>query len=95
MHYAAFLSAEGHANAELACALGDIVGEQTVEADAGEEESQERKEAGQVGQEALLGERPFDLLGLCAHIEKGQVVVGGGYGAAHEFDERAGVRGGA
>src|ERR1700757_4990919 len=53
--------AEGDANADLASALGNCIGHDAVEANYGEQSSEETEDSGKTGDHALGGEGVVDL----------------------------------
>ncbi len=83
--------AEGHADADLAGAAGDVVGHDAVDADAGEDESEDAEPSGEGGEEALLRDAGFDLFGLGADVAEWKVLVDGLDGVA-ECGEDGGGR---
>src|SRR5205807_6451448 len=88
----AMVRAEGHANAELAGAASDFVGQQTVKADGGEHQREGGEETGEPGHEALLEENLVDLFSLGAHVAERQVVTSPQNDFADVFHQRSGVR---
>ena len=74
--------AEGHADADLAGAAGYVVGHDAVDADAGEDESEDAEEGGEGGEESLLRDGGFDLFGLGADVAERQILVDGLDGVA-------------
>ena len=64
-------SAEGHANADLVGTASYVVSHDAVDADAGEDESEDAEPAGEGGEQTLLRDAVFDLFGLGADVAEG------------------------
>ena len=69
------LSAEGHADADLAGLTGDGVCGDAVEADGGEEERERSKESCKAGDEAIFAEAVGDLLIEGLELHDGEIWV--------------------
>jgi hypothetical protein len=69
--------AKGHADPDLTGTASDVVGHDAVDADAGEEESEDAEPSGEDGEEALLRDAGGDLFGLGVDVAQREVLVDG------------------
>ena len=69
--------AESHADADLAGTAHDVVGHDAVDADAGEDKSEDTESSGEDGEEALLRDAGVDLFSLSADVAEWKILVDG------------------
>ena len=69
------LRTEGHARADFMGAARDFIRQQAIQADAGEEQSEQTEKAREAGDETLLKEEAIDLFGLGADLEERQILI--------------------
>ena len=85
------MRAEGEADTDFVGAAEDRVGEQAVDADAGEEDGERGKEGGELGDEGRSGDGVRDQAGEGGDVVDENVGVGGGDDAAGGGDDRFGI----
>jgi len=73
--YLTALRAEGHADADLRSAAGDVVGHDSIDADGGENESKEAEGSCELGEDPFGRESGCDLLIHGAEVGKREVAV--------------------
>ena len=74
-YHVALVSAERHPEADLRSALGDGVRQQTIQADAGQQQRQHAEAGDEVREQPLRGERRGQVLVQRLDVVDGQIAV--------------------